>query len=399
MKFVTYLILGLLGIGIIGIILISGFSELSQREYVFLSILLTGLAIAVSWLVTNLTSKSNSEQIRETLKSEYMENLRTYALKAAEKVQNLSAEIERLLDYAKESLPSSKEEAAIISVERFKTVGLMLETIKSVNDTGLSDWRGIIGDELKEQGQIQTDINNIFGKIEEIEESMTTPVVPEWGITLPVTAGAVEVAVSDVETRLQDINRSIYEYASRSPIPVRLPKRQRIEVAVKCPKCEVDNNTKINLREGYERVIKCNNCGNYFKVNVDKNMRISTDNVETKEAKVTCLLCDTENTVNYPVWPGYFLHHNCSKCTSSIAASVSGNEEIQFRQSEKVTKKFMEIIEQITEGQYPSEGRISEIARVLGISKSKIAQCAKVLLKLERMEVQEEEQEEEEENI
>jgi len=396
MKIIIYLIFGVLVIAIIGIILLSGFVELSPREYMFSSILLTGLAIGASWLGTNLTSRFNAEQMRKTLKSEYTDNLRTYALKAAEKVQNLSAEIGRLFDYVKESLPSSKDEAAAISVERFKTVGLMLETIKSVNDTGLSDWRGIIGDELKEQEQIQTDINNIFSKLEEIEESMTTPVTAGWEVTVPARLASVGVAGSNVDARLEDINRYIHEYASSSPIPVRLPKSERIEATVKCPKCKIDNTTKINLREGYGRVVRCDNCGNYFQVNVDKDMRINTDNVETKEAKVVCVVCDTENMIKYPVWQAYSLHHNCSKCTSTISAAVSGDEEIKFRQSGDMTKKFMEIIEQLTEGKYPDEGKVSEITKVLGVRKSKVAQCVRVLLNLGRMEVQEEEEDEEE---
>jgi len=95
MRWLSGLILSVLILAVLSVLVIAGLSELSSREYLFLSILLTGLTIAVSWLATTLAYKASSEQMRETLKKEYSENLRTYALKAAEKVQNLSQEIER----------------------------------------------------------------------------------------------------------------------------------------------------------------------------------------------------------------------------------------------------------------------------------------------------------------
>ncbi len=171
MKRLSTIILVVLLIVIVAVLAIAGLSELSSREYLFLSILLTGLAIAASWLATSLSFKASSEEMRQSLKNEYSENLRTYALKAAEKVQNLSEEIERLTEYLRESsLSIGGSRYTKIAQEKLKTATLMLETLKSVNDTALSDWRGIIGDELKKQEEIETDIDTIYGKLEMLEE-------------------------------------------------------------------------------------------------------------------------------------------------------------------------------------------------------------------------------------
>ncbi|GAI57249.1 unnamed protein product, partial [marine sediment metagenome] len=157
MKWLSNLIFTALIISIVLVLVIGGLSELSSREYLFLSILLTGLAIAASWLGTSRGFKATSEQMKQSLKDEYSENLRTYALKAAEKVQNLSSEIERLTEYLRESLTIGESADIKLAQEKLKTATLMLETLKSVNDTALSDWRGIISDELKKQEEVQTD--------------------------------------------------------------------------------------------------------------------------------------------------------------------------------------------------------------------------------------------------
>lgn len=401
MKYMSTVIVAILILCIVGILVIAGLSELSPREYLFLSILLTGLAIVASWLATSLASKSSSEQMRETLKAEYMENLRTYALKAAEKVQNLSMEMERLIDYVKGSTPSEEEGDVKMAAERLKTVALMLETIKSVNDTALSDWRGIIGEELKKQEQIETDIEAIFSKIEDLEEATTAPTVTTmlgeqpW---LPST-GALAAAV-DWETiykgtlhpGLENIDEDIQRYASSSPIPVRMPRRRKIEALIKCPKCESEKQTRVTLRAGYQKIARCGNCRNYFTIKVDSDLNISTDSIGTKDTIVKCVLCDEEHTVTFPIWPGYVFHHSCPKCHSVIYANVSADEELKHRQSENISKKFLDILEQMVEGKYPSIDNISAIATEFGISKAKVTQGITVLVNLNRIEGPEEEE-------
>lgn len=376
MKWLSNLILGALIAGIVAVLVVGGISELSSREYLFLSILLTGLAIAVSWVATSRVSKANSEQMRQTLKDEHSENLRTYALKAAEKVQNLSLEIERLTEYLRESLPIGESGDSKLAQEKLKTATLMLETIKSVNDTALSDWRGIIGDELKKQEEIQTDIDNIYEMLEEIRSA------PTEQLTLP------RISLEDID--LEDIGKDIISYAARSPIPVRLPRKRRIDAFVKCPSCGSEHQTRINLRDGYKKVAKCRNCGLFFSVNVDSELNIKTEKVETREKSIKCVLCDEETTVTYPLWPGYSFQPQCPNCHSRVRASVDSEEDIQVYQSEMITRKFLDILEQMIDGIYPGADKVSAIATEFGVSKSKVVQGADVLLHLKRIKFPEE---------
>lgn len=377
MKWLSNLIFIALIISIVLVLVIGGLSELSSREYLFLSILLTGLAIAASWLGTSRVFKATSEQMKQSLKDEYSENLRTYALKAAEKVQNLSSEIERLTEYLRESLTIGESADIKLAQEKLKTAILMLETLKSVNDTALSDWRGIISDELQKQEEVQIDIDNIYRKLEMLEDIQLGPPELRYQLALP-------------GIDLEDIDRDITDYASRSPIPVRLPRKRRIDALVRCPMCKSENQTRIKLRDGYKKVVKCKTCGLFFSTTVDSELNINTAKIETKEKSMKCMLCDKEITVTYPLWPGYSFQPQCSNCHSLMRASVNSEGDIQFHQYEMITKKFLDILEQMLGGTYPGGDKISAIATEFGVSKSKVAQGADVLFHLERIQAPEE---------
>jgi len=381
MKWLSNPILIALIIIIVAILVIAGLSELSSREYLFLSILLTVLAIAASWLGTSLASRASSEQMRQNLRDEYSENLRTYALKAAEKVQNLSSEIERIIEHVQEPLSNGEPGNIRLAQEKLKTIAIMLETIKSVNNTALSDWRGIIRDELEKQEEIQTDIDNLYRKLEALEEL-------QLGSLAPVQLGE-QLSIPGID--LDDIDRDIEVYASRSPIPVRLPKKRRIETLVACPMCRSDNPTKINLRSGYKKIVKCQTCGFFFSVSVDPELNIKTEEIESKKESIKCMLCDSEITIVYPIWPGYCFQPQCPNCHSKIRASVDSEAGIQIQQFEKITKKFLDILEQMVEGTYPDSDRISAIASEFGVSKAKVTQGADVLFHLGRIKGPEEE--------
>lgn len=375
MKWLSNPILIVLSIIIVAILVITGLSELSSREYLFLSILLTVLAIAASWFGTSLASRASSDQMRQSLRDEYSENLRTYALKAAEKVQNLSSEIERIIEHVQEPLSNGEPGNIRLAQEKLKTIAIMLETIKSVNNTALSDWRGIIKDELEKQEEIQADIDNIYRKLEALEEI-------QFGSPAQVQLGE-QLSVPGID--LEDIDRDIKVYASQSPIPVRFPKKRRIETLVTCPMCRSENATKINLRSGYKKIVKCQTCSFFFSISVDPELNIKTEKVKSKKESIKCMLCDGEITVVYPIWPGYCFQPQCPSCHSKIRARIDSEASIQFQQSEKITKKFLDIIEQIVEGTYPDSDRISAIANEFGVSKIKVAQSADVLFHLGRI--------------
>ena len=98
-----------------------GSGDLKGRESALLSIVLTGLSILASWVVTAMYAESQHRAAIDDVQEAHRTNLRTYALKAAEKVTNLSNELGRLSTYLQQELDcsdyrSSEEEFGVVPI-------------------------------------------------------------------------------------------------------------------------------------------------------------------------------------------------------------------------------------------------------------------------------------------
>ncbi len=75
----------LLSIGVTICVLIIALGSLSAKESAILSLLLTILSVMASWIFSTIHSSSQHAEAISEVKEMHNENLRTYALKAAEK--------------------------------------------------------------------------------------------------------------------------------------------------------------------------------------------------------------------------------------------------------------------------------------------------------------------------
>ena len=142
-----------LSIGILICLYRASLVDLTATESVLLGILLSAASMLASWLVTAIYSKANLDEIIKQATAANTESIRNYAVKAAEKVLNLSNELQRLIDALTaasddaEELEHYKETAALLE-ERISAAIHILETLRSMNDTFLSDWRGVIAAQI-----------------------------------------------------------------------------------------------------------------------------------------------------------------------------------------------------------------------------------------------------------
>jgi hypothetical protein len=155
----TILIVILFVASIIGIIICLIYittSSLSSKENLLLSILLTICSALISWIITVMYAKNENSVKIEEIKSSYKKDLRIYALKAAEKVDNLSNELNKLAVFLKDELDEENENIKndlYAKKERIKSSIHIIGTLKSINDKSLSDWNGVIPTELEERDE------------------------------------------------------------------------------------------------------------------------------------------------------------------------------------------------------------------------------------------------------
>jgi len=256
---------GILMLGTFGCVYLIGATTLSNKESAMLGVILTVFSILASWIFTHAYSESQQKKAIDEVKQFYQENLRTYALKAAEKVNNLSKELTRLSVYLQEELENNNYEqikdGLIIKAERMRSAIHIVNTLKSVNDTALSDWEGVIGDMLERQRE----------KREEKEEELRFFLerlgnLTESDTVLDDFEEIEDKSQKELKTEIEGLRKELRIMASSlgmAPVaihqpPVKYIKPESVEKA--CPQCGELLVYKQKKREGLPKAIRCKIC-------------------------------------------------------------------------------------------------------------------------------------------
>lgn len=219
------LLLGVVvGIGVCFWRIVSG--NTTDNEALLLSLILTIISILGSWIVSSFYSEYT-----------FSKSLRTFALKASEKVNNLSNELYRLSVYLQQELETndykSIEESLLARDIRIESAIHIINTLKSVNDGSLSDWQGVIGDELNAQKEKrkekEEDIRKLIEQFELISSSNTN-------------IDNFDDNTNELKNKVESLNNDIRILASQlGGIPIKRPKKVTPEhetIILSCPNCQ-----------------------------------------------------------------------------------------------------------------------------------------------------------------
>ncbi|MHC4120542.1 MAG: hypothetical protein ACYSWO_23860 [Planctomycetota bacterium] len=270
-------------------------ATLDNREAALVSIILSLLSIIASYLTSQYFSEIGHKQALEEVRAQHTENLKTYAINAAEKVDNLSKELQRLSIFLEDELAKPFEEAKHgfrSRTERLESAIHMLGILKSVNDTSLSDWRGVIPEELEEKDEElqerEAELQELIDRVEELAK-----------------IGSYENDRSSyVMDQISDLRRQIL-YVSRRIDGVRIrPKRS----------------SNKPLKESVN--VACSSCGN----EIAYKQRPMANSYKS----VNCASCDCQYTGRWYPDKGFVLEPNvakseeiaCLSCANTFAADV-----------------------------------------------------------------------------
>lgn len=250
---INWIVFGL-AFGIIIILSIISTNDLTTNESTLLGVLLTILSVIASWIVSSYFSRNSQREAIEEVKLESQNNLRTYALNAAEKVNNLSNELSKLSLYLRSELEkddNSDEYALYSKIERIESAIHIINTLKSVNDTSLSDWKGVIGDELEvreeEKEEREERLLQITENIESILQNQNSTKKKE---------SSEEIIF--IKRQLEQLGKSIGSTSLSTRTNSKKPGREKVEKP--CPNCQATISfTQRENVNGY-KTIKCTNC-------------------------------------------------------------------------------------------------------------------------------------------
>jgi predicted RNA-binding Zn-ribbon protein involved in translation (DUF1610 family) len=314
-------ILVLLSLAVIGILISISAAQPSPREASLLAILLFVLSVLVTWIVAHFYAESSQKKALGELREFHQANLKTYALKAAEKVNNLSNQLNLLSLYLQEELDSedyeSPQEELLAKEERIASAIHITNTLKSVNDTGLSDWKGVIGEELDQQREKREERED---EIRELLERLQS-VVSAGQVVKEDSLVAFHTEVEALKSEL----RLLVGQAVGTPLsfPRKLkPSRHLVEMP--CPSCGHPVSYKQRPKKGSVKAVKCQSCGSQLlaRVGTDGSFKLEKRSV-VREA-FPCPSCNANVEADLDTFPGSAASTRCHNCHAALRATRTG---------------------------------------------------------------------------
>jgi hypothetical protein len=325
---IKYIIAGafIAGIGL-SIYFISA-GDLTSKESALVSVILTVLAILATWVITHIYTQSQHQKAIDEVQKSHLNNLRTYALKAAEKVNNLSNELNRLAAYLQEALEYDEttdniHDSLLSDRERIESAIHIINTLKSVNDTALSDWEGVIGEELDKQRVRQEEKEQELAELIDRLESLSDSQVDAQKYA--------EDTTQTLSREMESIRRDIRSMASTLGLtPVRFtkpfPRKARVDVSTTCPQCgqPVEYRQKEDVKS--VKTFKCKSCNAQLVATYDRDNKFMLQKRVLAQEQVTCLICNTPITIQLDTVANASRLVQCTNCHSQLTATrtVSG---------------------------------------------------------------------------
>jgi len=355
-------------VGILIALCIAGSRELTNTESVLLGILLSSASMLVSWLATHLYSQIS---LRDTIKQatdSNTESIRSLGVRAAEKVLNLSSELQRLIDAMSTALDDAEEMEGtklptMLLRERVMSAIHNLDTLKSMNDTFLSDWRGVIGDEIDRQHALEQQIETLEIELSnQIRERNSL----QEDLVSPGDLTAIQSRIAETEHRLTNMIISL-----PFKVPPKPKKSQKETVTVTCASCESANDIQLRLRKGAKKLVKCKACECYSLVKVIDNDEMDIVPIPMYKYFGECPLCSSDIDKEVANHPGASVSFECYSCGSKLILSKStegANLRIPKGYRKQTPQKLVELVlDKLPQQPWPQHVH-KTIAKELGIS-------------------------------
>lgn len=174
MKHIRLVALGFAGLMLLGgagysLYLTATLTEITARESALLSVLLFILSVLATWFFSHIYGLLVSRASLE-------EKIDTIAVQSSEKIMNLSTQLWRLEQFASSAVDDAHDEedgarVALLLENRLFAISHLARSIRSSNNTFLSDWKGVVSpavkQEIENQAKSQADIINAYAEIDE----------------------------------------------------------------------------------------------------------------------------------------------------------------------------------------------------------------------------------------
>lgn len=372
-KTVASIALVLLVVGVLTVLLILSFSTLTTRETGLMSTILTLLSILATWIVSFLYSESIHKSSITEAKEAHQENLRTYALKASEKVTNLSEQLSQLSDFLEAELSSSEfetiQELVNSREQRIVSAIQMLGMLKSVNDTSLSDWQGVIGEELEEKREEKEELQEY---VLELTDRLERVLEKDNGIL----ASSESKRDDQLVLLREDLAKLISDITGRRPVPKIARKSIRKDVSLGCLNCGEKIEYRQRAKPNTAKKVECKNCrSKYVSRYNDANNNFYLEVSRDVQEQIECEDCSAIFVATLNSFPGSAVDAICDKCSAKYRLVRYHTGEIRVKRlgippsgGMKLTDEIIEKVKSLLPAQPWPKHIHKTVAQELGIS-------------------------------
>lgn len=206
--------------------------------------------------------------------------------------------------------------------ERIMSAVHIINALKSVNDTSLSDWQGVIGDELEQQREEKLE------KEEELRDLIA-------GVQALLTAQQHKViGISDDSDELRDkierIHRDLRQIASQTGgVPIKRPRtvqKRRVDVENVCPDCQAVLRYRQRAKQNSSKAVECDKCNARFISRYHGDESFTIEPRMDIEEEYQCPFCHTLCNVMLDMIPSATVVTPCSECgeLARVTRAISG---------------------------------------------------------------------------
>lgn len=293
----------------------------TARESTLIGVILSIFSILATWIVTHVYTDRQHQKAIEDVQEFHRSTLQTYAKKAAEKVNNLSNELTRLSAYLIEELDRSDmenpNELLLTREERMSSAIHIVNTLKSVNDTALSDWEGVIGDLLdkqREEKQVQfEELKDLISRIQEISET-------SYDVTESKMDGAAQIKdeLESIRKEMRSITAGIgvTQYKARKP-----QRKARVDVELECIECRSLLKYRQRPKSNGFKSIVCPKCGARLLSRYSEIQGFYLELRKILPENIKCPDCNSIFTCELDNLPGSNLELICENCENKFRIS------------------------------------------------------------------------------
>lgn len=377
-RWLTVILLGGLLLGIFFCLVRIATTNPSPNEALLLSLILTILSILGSWVASRYYAEYS-----------FNRSQRLFALKAAEKVLNLSRELDRLSISLQEELKAndydSPNESLLAKQLKLESAIHVLTTLKTVNDGSLSDWKGVVGEEinakLENEAEWQEAVRELLDRFESLNVNQ---------VSSPSATDEDRVAAKlreELAALRQDL-RSLASQVSGVPVRQSPPRVAKQLIERTCPICgqivRFRQRPKLSAIKG----VKCIRCGAALCSRYIDGEFVLTERKPVSE-EIECPVCQGKLGITLDPVPGGMQGATCPSCSFHLRVIRSGQGiKVQPQsfpertaQEPQLDDTLLERIREAMGSQPWPSGRARSVAENLGLPVSAVARVIKELIR------------------